>query len=177
MVTGSSPGNTNDITDTSDDGNDSDGNISDDPTVVYTSLVPALEVTNTATVADNGDGINGEGDTINYTITVANTGNVSITSLSLVDLLTDGNGNALTLTSGPTFVSNSIGSPQGSIVPDEVSTYSASYLISNSAANRGQIENTVTVTGSSPGNTDDVNDQSDDGDETDGNTTNDPTVV
>ena len=177
VVTGSSQGNTNDITDTSDDGNDSDGNTSDDPTVVYTSLAPELEVTKTATLSDNGDGINGEGDTINYTITVANTGNVSITSLSLVDLLTDGNGNALTLTSGPTFVSNSIGSPQGSIVPNEVSTYSASYLISNSAANSGQIENTVTVTGSSLGNTDDVTDQSDDGDDTDGNTTNDPTVV
>ena len=177
VVTGSSPGNTNDITDTSDDGNDSDGNTSDDPTVVYTSLAPELEVTKTATVADNGDGINGEGDTINYTITAANTGNVSITSLSLVDLLTDGNGNALTLTSGPTFVSNSSGSPQGSIVPNEISTYSASYLISNAASLSGQIQNTVTVTGSSPGNTNDVTDQSDDGDDTDGNTTNDPTVV
>ena len=65
--------------------------------MVYTSLAPEIEVTKTATVADNGDGINGEGDTINYSITVANTGNVSITSLSLVDLLTDGNGNVLTL--------------------------------------------------------------------------------
>ena len=143
--------------------------------MIYTSLVPELEVTKTATVADNGDGINGEGDTINYTITVANTGNSSITSLSLVDLLTDGNGNVLTLTSGPTFVSNSNGSPQGSIVPNEVSTYSASYLISNAASLSGQIENTVTVTGSSPGNTNDVTDQSDDGDDTDGNTTNDST--
>jgi gliding motility-associated-like protein/uncharacterized repeat protein (TIGR01451 family) len=177
VVTGSSPGNTNDITDTSDDGDDSDGDTLDDPTVVYTSLVPELEVTKTATVADNGDGINGEGDTINYTITVANTGNASITSLSLLDLLTDGNGNVLTLTSGPTFVSNSSGSPQGSIVPNEISTYSASYLISNAASLSGQIENTVTVTGSSPGNTNDVSDQSDDGDDTDGNTTNDSTLV
>jgi gliding motility-associated-like protein/uncharacterized repeat protein (TIGR01451 family) len=177
VVTGSSPGNTNDITDTSDDGNDSDGNTLDDPTVVYTSQAPELEVTKTATVADNGDGINGAGDTINYTITVVNTGNVSITSLSLVDLLTDGNGNALTLTSGPTFVSNSSASPQGSIAPNEVSTYNASYLISNAASLSGQIENTVTVTGSSPGNTNDVSDQSDDGDDSDGNTINDSTVV
>ena len=71
--------------------------------MVYTSLAPEIEVTKTATVADNGDGVNGEGDTINYSITVANTRDISITSLSLVDLLTDGNGNVLTLTSGPTF--------------------------------------------------------------------------
>ena len=91
MVTGSSPGNTNDITDTSDDGNDTDGNTTDDPTVVYTSLAPAIEVTKTATVADNGDGVNGAGDTINYLISVVNTGNVTITSLNLVDTITDGN--------------------------------------------------------------------------------------
>ena len=39
------------------------------------------------------------------------------------------------------------------------------------------LTNTVTVTGSSPGNTNDVSDVSDDGDDTDGNTTNDATVV
>ena len=69
------------------------------------------------------------------------------------------------------------GSPQGSIVPNEVSTYIASIYCFNAKSLSGQIENTVTVTGSSPGNTNDVSDQSDDGDDTDGNTTNDSTVV
>ena len=45
-------------------------------------------------MVDNGDGINGAGDTINYTITVINTGNVNISGLSLVDTLTDGNNGA-----------------------------------------------------------------------------------
>ena len=177
MVTGSSPGNTNDITDTSDDGNDTDGNTTDDPTVVYTSLAPAIEVTKTATVADNGDGVNGAGDTINYLISVVNTGNVTITSLNLVDTITDGNGTSLTLTSGPSFVSNSNSSSQGSIISNETAIYSASYMISSSAALTSQIQNTVTVTGSSPGDLNDVSDVSDNGNDSDGNTTNDPTLV
>ena len=177
VVTGSSPGNTNDITDTSDDGNDTDGNTTDDPTVVYTSLAPAIEVTKTATVADNGDGVNGAGDTINYLISIVNTGNVTITSLNLVDTITDGNGTSLTLTSGPSFVSNSNNSSQGSIISNETAIYSASYIISSSAALTSQIQNTVTVTGSSPGNLNDVSDVSDNGNDSDGNTTNDPTLV
>ena len=176
-VTASSPGNTGDLTDVSDDGNDLDGNTTNDPTIVYTSLVPSIEVTKIASVVDNGDGINGAGDTINYTITVINTGNVNISGLSLVDTLTDGNNGALTLTSNPTFTSNSLGSNQGTLVIGETSTYSASYLISNAAALTSKINNTVTATGSSPGNTNDVSDISDDGDDTDGNTTNDPTEV
>ena len=177
VVTGSSPGNTNDINDTSDDGNDTDGNTTDDPTVVYTSLAPAIEVTKTATVADNGDGVNGAGDTINYLISVVNTGNVTITSLNLVDTITDGNGTSLTLTSGPSFVSNSNSSSQGSIISNETAIYSASYMISSSAALTSQIQNIVTVTGSSPGNLNDVSDVSDNGNDSDGNTTNDPTLV
>ena len=151
-VTASSPGNTNDLTDVSDDGNDLDGNTTNDPTIVYTSLVPSIEVTKIANVVDNGDGINGAGDTINYSITVINTGNVNISGLSLVDTLTDGNNGALTLTSNPAFTSNSLGSNQGTLVIGETSTYSASYLISNAAALTSKINNTVTATGSSPGN-------------------------
>ena len=176
-VTASSPGSTGDLTDVSDDGDDTDGNTTNDPTIVYTSLIPSIEVTKIANVVDNGDGINGAGDTINYTITVINTGNVNISGLSLVDTLTDGNNGALTLTSNPTFTSNSLGSNQGTLVIGETSTYSASYLISNAAALTSKINNTVTATGSSPGNTNDVSDISDDGDDTDGNTTNDPTEV
>ena len=123
-VTASSPGSTGDLTDVSDDGDDTDGNTTNDPTIVYTFLIPSIEVTKIANVVDNGDGINGAGDTINYTITVINTGNVNISGLSLADTLTDGNNGALTLTSNPTFTSNSLGSNQGTLVIGETSTYS-----------------------------------------------------
>ena len=57
-----------------------------------------LETTKTAVIVDNNcNGINDLGDTITYTITVENKGNVSLTGLGLVDTLTDGNGGSLIL--------------------------------------------------------------------------------
>ena len=61
--------------------------------------------------------------------------------------------------------------------PGEVETYKATYLITNASAVTGQIENSVTVTASSPGQTNNVNDISDDGDDFDGNLIDDPTVI
>ena len=86
-----------------------------DPTEVIIAPSKVIEVTKRATVSDNGDGVNGAGDTINYVITIENKGNVQITGLTLNDIITDGNGTNLTLTTTPTFVSNSSGSPQVTI--------------------------------------------------------------
>ena len=180
IVTGtaSSPGQSNNVTDTSDDGDDSDGNTVDDPTVVNTQSSGGVEVTKTASVVDtNGNGNNDQGDVIVYTITVANTGSVTLSGLSLTDTLTDGSGGSLSLTSGPTFNSNSASSAEGSLAVGEISTYTATYTISQNAANTGSVNNSVSVTASTPGNSNDVTDVSDNGDDTDGNTTNDVTVV
>ena len=180
IVTGtaSSPGQSNNVTDTSDDGDDSDGNTVDDPTIVNTQSSGGVEVTKTASVVDiNGNGNNDQGDVIVYTITVANTGSVTLSGLSLTDTLTDGSGGSLSLTSGPTFNSNSASSAEGSLAVGEISTYTATYTISQNAANTGSVNNSVSVTASTPGNSNDVTDVSDDGDDTDGNTTNDATVV
>ena len=59
----------------------------------------------------------------------------------------------------------------------ETATYTASYTIEADATATGSIKNRVLVTSSSPGNTDDVIDISDNGDDNDGNTLNDHTVV
>ena len=53
--------------------------------------VPGLEVKKTASVTDEGDGFVGAGDVINYTITVKNIGNVTLTGLTVSDTLSDGN--------------------------------------------------------------------------------------
>ena len=91
--------------------------------------------------------------------------------------MTDNNGNALSLDGGPTFVSSSGSSAAGTLASAESATYTASYTIAPGAAFSGAIKNRVLVTGSSPGNTGDVTDFSDNGNDNDGNIYNDFTVV
>ena len=57
-----------------------------DPTEVAIDPVPGLEVKKTASVTDEGDGFVGAGDAINYTITVKNIGNVTLTGLTVSDV-------------------------------------------------------------------------------------------
>ena len=66
---------------------------------------------------------------------------------------------------------------QGTLTVGEIATYTATYTISQNAANTGLISNIVSATASSPGQTNNVTDTSDDGDDTDGNTIDDPTIV
>ena len=112
----SSPGNSNNVSDTSDDGNDSDGNTADDKTVVEIDQSLIVEATKTANVSDNNsNGSTDLGDTIVYTITVENKGNVTLSGVSLTDTLLDGDGSPLSLTSGPTFTSSTASSAQGTL--------------------------------------------------------------
>ena len=144
-VTGSSPGNTNDVSDVSDDGDDTDGNTTNDPTVTQLLVTKQLEVTKTASVTDiNNNNIVDEGDTISYVINVENKGNVGISGITIVDTLTDGSSNTLTLTAGPSFISSTLSSTQGTLIPNEMATYTATYTISAEAASSGSVINTVT---------------------------------
>ena len=123
-----------------------------------------MEVTKTATTQDNNNNsIVDAGDTILYTIVVENTGAVTLTSLNLVDTLTDGNSQALNLTTSPTYSSSTSSSAQGTLVVGEKETYTATYIITQNSAETGTINNSVLATASSPGNSNDVSDVSDDG--------------
>ena len=156
------------------------GDPDNDPTVVLMDAPPvsSIEVTKEASVVDNdGDNTNSLGDTINYTITVANTGNTDLRDVVLDDVISDLNGDRLTLTSGPNFISASLGSIEGKLRQGESATYVASFVITQQAIDAGGVSNTVTVVASSPGKTNDIFDISDDGDDTDGNTENDPTIT
>ena len=98
VFTASSPGQSNNVSDTSDDGIDNDGNVTDDVTVVTTTSDSSMEVTKVANVIDNNSNSkNDQGDTIVYTITVKNTGNVTL------DFATNQNF-VLTLTGNVTLV-------------------------------------------------------------------------
>ena len=69
------------VSDISDDGDDNDGNILDDPTEIQITPRPELEVTKTASVTSRDEFI-GAGDVITYTISIRNTGNVQINDLT-----------------------------------------------------------------------------------------------
>jgi uncharacterized repeat protein (TIGR01451 family)/fimbrial isopeptide formation D2 family protein len=144
--------------------------------------LPAIEATKTQVLTDNGDGVDGVGDTLTYTITVENTGNTPLSDVAVTDTLTTLAGDPLSLSSGPSFVSASAGSPEGSLAIGETATYTAAFVIDAAAANGGGTSNTVTadalpVFGAGViGTPAPVTDMSDNGVDTDGNTTDDPTV-
>ncbi|WP_081415727.1 DUF11 domain-containing protein, partial [Aquimarina latercula] len=104
---------------------------------------PSMEATKTQAIVDNGDGVDGLGDTINYTITVQNTGNITLTGVTLTDTFVDGNGNTLTLDNGPDFDNASLGSLEGTLQVGETATYLASYVITQTAVDAGGVSNSV----------------------------------
>ncbi|WP_194528500.1 DUF7507 domain-containing protein [Zobellia roscoffensis] len=151
---------------------------SDEVEFVLTDLIiaePEIEVTKTA-VENFGDPVS-VGNTVDYTITVENTGNVTLNAIDLTDTFTDIDLNTLTLTSGPTFDSSSMGSPEGTLLATETATYLASFALNSTAIEAGGVSNQVTVLADSPYGTDDVDDLSDDGIDTDGNIVDDPTIT
>jgi hypothetical protein len=76
--------------------------------------------------------------TLTYTITIANTGNIPLTSPAITDTLSDGA--ALTLTSGPTLTSGDA-APLNSLDVSETWIYTATYAVTQAKINIG---NTIT---------------------------------
>ena len=153
--------------------------IPNDPTITRLTIVTpqsSMEVTKTATISDNGNGTTGLGDTITFLITVENTGNTTLSSVVVNDTFSDLSGNLLTLTTGPLFVSANLGSGEGTLLADETATYTATFIVNVQADNSGGVSNTASATAIDTSGIS-VNDISDDGDDTDGNTTDDPTVL
>ncbi|MDZ7906721.1 MAG: hypothetical protein U5N55_13850 [Cypionkella sp.] len=133
------------------DANDPDGvpiaQVSDDATVTL-NRAPEIEVEKTGVLVDtNNNGRDDAGDTINYTFTVRNTGNVTLTGITLAD------------TSFPGIVM--AGGPIASLAPNAVdtATFTASYVVQQAALNGDfaapgddeTIRNEVTATGTYQG--------------------------
>ncbi|NBS13013.1 MAG: DUF11 domain-containing protein, partial [Gammaproteobacteria bacterium] len=120
----------------------------------------------------NGSNSVNAGDTITYTITVENTGNVTVDSITLTDTLLDADGGALSLTTAPAFSGTTKGgaagpnnATEGTLAPGEVASYTATYVIGQAAIDAGGVSNTVIAKGKDPSDND-VSDDSDNGDET-----------
>jgi gliding motility-associated-like protein/uncharacterized repeat protein (TIGR01451 family) len=124
--------------------------------------LPLIEVIKTASVIDNGDGVIGVGDQINYTITVENIGNLILNNVMIVsDDLTDLNGNPLTLDSPPAFDPLNSDNIEGVLLVGEIATYIASYTITQTDVDAGGVSNSAVASGDGPGGKT-VSDQSDD---------------
>jgi large repetitive protein len=110
------------------------------------------------------------GDVVSYSITVENSGNVSLSAVALTDTLTDAGGGAQALDAAPVLASGDDG--DGVLQIDETWTYTAAVTLTQAMIDAGGLSNTVTVDARAPDGTD-VQDVSDD----DGTGTSDPTVT
>ncbi|EBA11990.1 DUF7507 domain-containing protein [Roseobacter sp. CCS2] len=186
VVAGQSPSGTR-VDDTSDDGDDADGNITDDPTFVEIETVPVLQTTKVIVArAPTIDPNTGEdvppppytvGDEVVFEIQGANTGNVEITGADVTDTLTRLDGTDISgLATGPTRTANPDDNGDPTLAPGEIWTWEVRYTLQQADADAGGISNTATVAGLAPDGSD-VSDVSDDGDPTDGNIADDPTEL
>ncbi|CAL2080744.1 conserved protein of unknown function precursor containing a T9SS type B C-terminal secretion signal [Tenacibaculum sp. 190524A02b] len=142
-----------------------------EPITSNIKCISAIEVTKTASLTDKE-----VGDIIEYTIKVENIGTSTIMNISLSDIFTDIDGNPLELTEGVRFDGADYGSPEGTLLMGEAAIYKASFIITKEVINTGGVRNTVIAVGQdSSGEL--VEDISDDGDDTDGNIKDDPTVT
>ncbi len=111
---------------------------------------------------------------LGYSVTVQNTGNVTLSAVTPVDTLTDAAGNPQAL-DGP-LVLTSGDNGNGLLDVGETWTYRGAVTLTAAILETGGLSNSVTVTAAAPDGTP-ASDISDDGNDADGNTTDDPTVT
>ena len=139
-----------DLSDDPDDPTDNDvegDGEPDDPTVTPIPFNPEIELLKEGTFVDgNGDGFAQAGETVTYTFEVTNTGNVTLTNVTISDPL-------VTVQGGPI----------ASLAPGATdnSTFTATYTLTQSDVDAGNVLNLATATGEDP-NGDPVEDESED---------------
>ena len=117
------------------------------------------------------------GQVVDYTLRIENPGNVSLNFITITDTMTRRDGTMTTLDAPFAFVGGDTNN-NGLLTPGETWTYTASHTITQTDINAGGFENSVTATGQAPDPDGPIaSDISDDGDDGDGNTEDDPTEV
>ncbi|WP_369049557.1 hypothetical protein, partial [Tenacibaculum sp. UWU-22] len=123
------------------DGTLADDGTTNDPTVSLITPAPKLSVIKSVSevVDTNENGFTDAGDVIHYSFTITNTGNVTLTDVSLSDPLLEGDYGSL------------VGSPIASLAPGVSDTsYTGSYNLQQSDINEGGVSNSATVSGRPP---------------------------
>ena len=116
-----------------------------------------------------------------YIIKIKNTGNQTLSTADLTDVLKNNNNITLVLIEpgvtppGTPFVISDQGSTEGNLLVGETAEYKAVYVIDQEDVDSGGLNNCLTVTAVSVVSGATVTDQADDGDDTDGNLVNDCT--
>ena len=149
-VTADDPSGTELVVQSSASGNATPGSSGGTGTVTTFTASPQLTVTKTVDDSDLNDGVR-PGDKMHYTITIKNTGNVTLTSVSLVDTISDLDGNELSLDADPVKSSDSGANPNDtSMEVNDVWVFVASYTLTQSSISSGGVENLAVVSGLSP---------------------------
>ncbi|KIT14312.1 DUF7507 domain-containing protein [Jannaschia aquimarina] len=171
-----------DPVDVTDSDPDADGD-PDDPTRIALTGAAGIEIVKSVAAAPdtNGDGLfGGADDVVTYAFAVSNTGNVTLTDVTVTDPLASVTGGPITLAPGQT----------------DTRSFTATYTVTEADIATGFVENRAEATGRAPGG-DPVTDTSDTGTDpegetlsnpertetadgtgaTDGDPTNDPTVL
>lgn len=123
------------VSDISDDADDSDGNTVDDPTVTPLPIVSALTLTKTATVTS----FSVPGDTLSWDISVTNSGNTTVTAMTISDPIAD---TLVCPVSGNATIAT--------LLPGDTETCVATYSVTAADVDTGVVDNTATVDGTAP---------------------------
>ena len=109
-----------------------------DSTVTPIPALPAIELIKTA----DRTGLT-VGDTITYSFTATNTGNVTLTNVQITEVIFSGSG-----TLSPPACDRT--APLVTLAPGEVITCTASYQVTQADVDTGMIHNAATITGTPP---------------------------
>ncbi|SDU92300.1 conserved repeat domain-containing protein [Microlunatus sagamiharensis] len=105
---------------------------------VTATRTPAVTITKAATPAT----VSGVGAVVSYAMTVTNTGNVALSAVSVVDVM-----------SSPAGPNPAVACPATTLVPGASTTCTASYTATQADVDAGSVANTATVTATGSGGT------------------------
>ena len=106
-------------------------------TVTVITMVPSIKLIKTGTLLDGGNGRADAGDTITYAFTITNTGQVTLTNVTLTDIV-----GGISISGGPiaTLAAGAVDS----------ATFTGSYVLTQADINAGTFTNTATTVGTPP---------------------------